>query len=94
MRSRLVGALAAIALVAAMWLDVGVARADTMPIHRGLPNDGYGEPDVGGTNIGLRPLLVFSLQVSLTRWGIFVPPHASPLSKSAPQRSHVRWEWK
>ena len=48
MRSRLVGALAAIALIAAMWLDVGVARADTMPIHRGLPSDGYGEPEGGG----------------------------------------------
>jgi hypothetical protein len=53
MRSRLVGALAAIALVAAIAMDVGVARADTMPIHRGLPDAGYGEPDDSGEIHGL-----------------------------------------
>jgi hypothetical protein len=53
MRSRLVGALAAIALVAASSLDVGAVRADTIPIHRGLPNAGYGEPDDSGEIHGL-----------------------------------------
>jgi hypothetical protein len=60
MRSRLVGTLAAIALVAATWWDVGMARADGIPIHRGLPNAGYGEPEPGGGDIR-SPLLVFRI---------------------------------
>jgi hypothetical protein len=53
MSSRLVRLLAAIALVAAISMDVGSARAGTMPIHRGLPSDGYGEPEGGGEIHGL-----------------------------------------
>ena len=64
MRSRLVRALAAIVLVAATWLGVGVARADVMPIHRGLPSSGdtYGDPDAGN-GLPRAPLIVFSIQL-------------------------------
>ena len=53
MSSRLVAALAAVILVAATSLDIGAVRADVIPIHRGLPNDGYGEPDDSGEIHGL-----------------------------------------
>jgi hypothetical protein len=97
MRSRLVGALAAIALVAATSLDLGVARADVMPIHRGLLSDGFGEPDSGG---GTRSLpIFFSMYVPSTGQNILIAPswacrlpsrHLSSPQKRATVRQRTR----
>ena len=71
MSSRLVAALAAVILVAATSLDIGAVRADVIPIHRGLPNDGYGEPDSGG---GIRSLPIFFSIVVPTGQTVLVGP--------------------
>jgi hypothetical protein len=91
MRSRLVGALAAITLVAAMSLNTGIAWGDTMPIHRGLPNDGYGEPDVGN-GLPRQPFIVFSIQLpgtSVITFKYHVSLSMSPrgTSRSIPSKS-------
>ena len=72
MRSGLVRALAAIALVAATSLDMSTARADGIPIHRGLPSDGYGEPDSGGGTLSL-PLFFSILLPNGQR--VLIGPH-------------------